>query len=80
MMEVKPGGSQSTPVASQEAGGREEHAPMGSSSAWRSERGRHPSKEVRDLHCRQRLGPAGEGQSPWVRGWSHTLQAGHQHL
>ena len=46
MTEAKPGGPESTPVTSQEAGnkrGREEHASMRSGSAPRGERGRHPS-------------------------------------
>ena len=44
-----PGGLESTPVTFQEVGnkrGGEEHASMGSGSAYRGERGGPPSKKV----------------------------------
>ena len=47
--EVTPGGSESTPVTSQEAGNkrrREEHALMGRGSAYRGEGEGPPSKKV----------------------------------
>ena len=75
-LEATPGGSESTPVAFQEAGnkrGGEEHTSMGSGSAYRGEGGGPPYKKVQDLCYGPRLGPAGEGQSPGVGDWSHPL-------
>ena len=73
---MTPRGLESTPIAFQEAGnkrGGEEHASMGSGSAYWGEGGGPPSIKVRDLHYRPRLGPAGVGQSPGVGDWSHAL-------
>ena len=46
---MTPRGQEFTPIAFKEVGNRrggEEHASMGSSSAQRGERGRHPPQEV----------------------------------